>query len=172
MCWPELGQACDGISSIKAGRDFRHCSNHISDKSKIAYMAGPAAIENLVLHATKENRATIDYLAIHRSRLFHLMNTAIAQGKTHVYRDLSPHLIKALVTIGKLTGEINEFAAASVNITNNNFAVMNSPVVAEFQSEIIDALRPYPEAWAAVLSVIERHHEPQMKLIESAEAPQ
>ena len=135
-------------------------------------MAGPAAIENLVLHATKENRATIDYLAIHRSRLFHLMNTAIAQGKTHVYRDLSPHLIKALVTIGKLTGEINEFAAASVNITNNNFAVMNSPVVAEFQSEIIDALRPYPEAWAAVLSVIERHHEPQMKLIESAEAPQ
>ena len=111
-------------------------------------MAGPAAIEELALHATKENRATIDYLAIHRSRLFHLMNTAIAQGKTHVYRDLSPHLIKALVTIGKITGEINDFAAASVNITTNNIAVMNSPVVAEFQSEIIDALRPYPEAWA------------------------
>ena len=99
------------------------------------------------------------------------MNTAIAQGKTHVYRDLLPHLITALLTIGKITGEINEFAAASVSITNNNFSVMNSPVVAEFQSEIIDASRPIPRRGRLFFPSLSGTMEPQMKLIELAEAP-
>ena len=47
---------------------------------------------------------------------------------------------------------------------------MNSPIIAELQTEMLTALQPYPDARQAVIDLFvrldERHHQPEMKTIE------
>ena len=103
----------------------------------------------------------------------HAMNTAAAEGKPHALGAPSPHFMSVLNFMAKLTGEVSELHKTSISITNNHAVVMNSPIVAEIQSEVIAALAPFPEARQAVIARLtrldERHRQPDMKLIEAAE---
>jgi len=65
---------------LKRDAIFRHCRSHLSDATKISYLAGPAAIADLANLAARENRGVIEYLAIIRSILMHAMNTEAAKG--------------------------------------------------------------------------------------------
>lgn len=174
LLWVD-GMAVEKIAArfppLKRDAINRHCANHLSDEEKISYLAGPAAIASLSLHAERENRSLIDYQGIVRSVLTGMMMAAAAEAKPYVVERLSGRLLECLRDIGRTTGEISQFAATSISITNNNAVVMNSPIVAELQSEILQALAAFPEARNAVVERLhaldERHRQPAMKVIEA-----
>ena len=166
-----LDQLAAQFPPLKRDATFRHCKNHLSDVQKVQYLAGPAAIADLVNQAVQEDRAIIDNYKIVRSELMHAANTAAARGVR--LERVAGRLLETLRDMGKLTGELREYGATSISITNNHAVVMNSPIIAEIQAEIIDALAPFQEAREAVIarliSLDERHRQPEMKLIEAAE---
>jgi hypothetical protein len=79
-------------------------------------------------------------------------------------------LLETLRDMSRISGELQAYATTSISIVNNSVAVMNSPVIAELQSELLTALAPYPDARQAVIALFvrldERHRQPEMKTIE------
>jgi len=75
-----------------------------------------------------------------------------------------------LAAIGKITGEVTELARTSISITNNSAVVMNSPIIVDLQTELLQALAPFPDARQAVIALFvrldERHRSPDAQLIE------
>jgi len=135
-------------------------------------LAGPAAIADLANLAAQENRGVIEYLSIVRSVLVHAMNTEAAKGNAYATERVAGRLLETLRDLGRITGEVSELARTSISITNNSAVVMNSPLVAEMQSELLLALQLFPEARAAVIAAFvrldERHGQGgDAKLIES-----
>ena len=149
---------------------WRHMQKHVSDAAKIAYLAGPSAINNLANEAARENKSILDYLTIIRSLLMHQMNLAAESGKPYVMDRIGGRLLETLQALGRITGEISQFASATINVTNNQALILNSPVVAELQSELLQALAPYPDARRDVIAMFvrldDKHNQPDMKLIE------
>jgi hypothetical protein len=63
-------------------------------------------------------------------------------------------LIDALEAIGRITGEVGAMAASTINVTQNNVAIVNSPQFAMLQATILRALGPFPDARAAVAQAL------------------
>jgi hypothetical protein len=128
---------------------WRHWTRHVTDETKATFIAGPLKIAELKERAAAENLSLIDYLSIVRTALveqFCAASDAKAYGHTV---NLAGRLIETLKEIGKLTGEIQRFTAATTTI--NNVAIFNSPDFALLQSNLIEALGPFPEARSAVI---------------------
>jgi hypothetical protein len=98
--------------------------------------------------------AFIEYLAIVRSVLVHAMNTEAAKGNAYATERVAGRLLETLRDLGRITGEVTDFARTSISIANNSAVVMNSPIVAEMQTELLVALQPFPDARAAVISAV------------------
>src|SRR3977135_3914934 len=61
-----------GVSLDKLASQFdlrrdaihRHCKNHLTERARISYLAGPAAIADLANAAARENRSVLEYLTV------------------------------------------------------------------------------------------------------------
>jgi hypothetical protein len=169
-----------GVSIDKLGEQFdvhrdavwRHCTHHMTDEAKASYLLGPAKIADLCNLAAGENRSLIDYLAVARSLVMNQMDREAQANRPYAVERLAGRLVEILREIGKITGEVTELAKTSISITYNSVAVMDSPIIAELQTELLTAMRPFPDARQAVIALFvrldERHGQPETKFIEGA----
>jgi hypothetical protein len=65
---PEFGVHRDAV--------WRHMTRHVSEETKIGYLAGPIKLGELANLAASENKSVIEYLAILRSILFGALDRA------------------------------------------------------------------------------------------------
>jgi hypothetical protein len=91
-------------------------------------------------------------------------------NKPYEVERIGGRVLDTLKEIGRLTGELSAFTSQSINVVNSQTIVMNSPIVAELQAELLQTLAPYQDARAAVIAMFvrldERHRNPDLKLIE------
>lgn len=157
---------------------WRHMRMHVTEQTKIGYLAGPVKLAELANLAASENKSLIEYLSILRSVLFGQLDRSAQRNKPFEVERISGRALDTLREIGRLTGELSAFTSQNINVVNNQTLVMNSPIVTELQAALLETLAPYEEARRAVIAMFvrldERHRGsdmPQapsgMKLIEA-----
>ena len=146
-----------GIDALAAkfgvSRDaiFRHWHAHVTDAMKAGYLCGPAEMASLADKAALEGDCVLDYLRLCRTALTSQLAAASEAGDPRTAAYVAGQLTKTLETIGKVTGELGELARNTINVTNNNIAIMNSPQFATLQATLLRALAPFPDARSAVV---------------------
>lgn len=135
----------------------RHWANHVSQLEKVEMVGGKAVMANLAERSRAEDRSLLDYLAILRSSLMRLFLDAQKKGDKAGAGMISQRLLAVLEVTGKITGEIREAAnGTTVNILNANGSLPPpSAEMARVQGAVIGALRPYPDARAAVIQALD-----------------
>jgi hypothetical protein len=150
---------------------WRHMTRHVTQETKVSYLAGPIKLGELANLAASENKSVIEYLSILRSILFGALDRSAQQNKAFEVSRIGKNVLDVLREIGRLTGELSSFASQNISVINNQTLIMNSPIVAELQTELLQTLAPYDDARRAVISMFsrldERHRNPDMKLIEA-----
>jgi hypothetical protein len=172
-CAKVAGRGLDDIAKeFGVHRDslWRHMLKHVSQETKIGYLAGPVKLTELANLAASENKSIIEYLSILRSILFGQLDRSAQLNKPYEVDRIGGRVLDTLKEIGRLTGELSAFTSQSINVVNSQTIVMNSPIVAELQAELLQTLAPYQDARAAVIAMFvrldERHRNPDLKLIE------
>jgi hypothetical protein len=172
-CAKVAGRGLDDIAKefgIHRDSLWRHMQRHVSTETKIGYLAGPAKLSELANLAADENKSLIEYLAIVRSIIFGQLDRSAQRDKPYEVERLSGRAVEVLQAIGKVTGELSAFTSQNISVTNNTAIMMNSPVMAELQANLMTALAPYPDARRDVIAMFvrldDKHNQPAMQLIE------
>jgi hypothetical protein len=151
---------------------WRHMTKHVTQETKVGYLCGPIKLGELANLAADENKSVIEYLGILRSILFGALDRSARQNKAFEVSRIGKNVLDVLREIGRLTGELSSFASQNISFINNQTTILNSPIVAELQTELLQTLAPYDDARHAVINMFvrldERHRAPDMKLIEDA----
>jgi hypothetical protein len=168
-CAKVAGRGLDDVAKeFNIHRDalWRHMQRHVAPETKIGYLAGPAKLSELANLAADENKSLIEYLAIVRSIIFGQLDRSAQRDKPYEVERLSGRAVEVLQAIGKITGELSAFTSQNISVTNNTAIVMNSPVMAELQANLMTALAPFPDARKAVISLFlrldEKHGHPEL----------
>jgi hypothetical protein len=103
---------------------WRHMRNHVSAKRQ-AELAGGVAADQLVAVAERESRTLVEYLAIIRSGLLDLFQTARSAGDAGNASMLSGRLHENLKILANLSGELRQ--ASGIVINNNSLTVTLDP---------------------------------------------
>jgi hypothetical protein len=168
------GCSLDSIAAKhKLSRDavWRHCRSpadggHITEDARADYLAA-IPMSELAEKAASEGLSVLSYLSIVRNTLMQSFQLAASVGDRHATSALAGRLTEVLRAIGSISGEMGSMAVA--NLTINNTTVMNSPVFATLQANLLHALAPFPDARAAVVNALramDRENEPPMKMLE------
>jgi len=148
------GAGIDALSAkFGVSRDavFRHWHQHVTPAMRAGYLCGPSEMASLAEKAALEGDCVLDYLRICRTALTSQLAAASEAGDPRTAAYVAGQLTKTLETIGKVTGELGELARNTINVTNNNIAIMNSPQFATLQATMLRALAPFPDARSAVV---------------------
>jgi hypothetical protein len=171
---------CAGVSLERLSEKFevhkdavwRHMQRHVSEERKASYLIGPAKIAALAEVAAEESESILDYLNILRSSLFALLDKRAAEGDHYAVSMLSSRATEVLREIGKLTGQISNFASSTVIDVQNNTTILNSPPFADLQSGLLEVCARHPQARADVVALFrrldEKYASAPAKLIESS----
>jgi hypothetical protein len=150
------GASLDSLAAkfgVERDSIWRHWTRHVSDEAKAGYLCGPIELEKLAERAAEEGDSVLDYLKMARTSLvaqLAAMNEAgDARGVTYV----AAQLTRTLEAIARCTGELGALAT-SINVTNNNLAIVNSPQFAQVQATMLRALAAHPEARADVVAAL------------------
>ena len=172
------GVSLDSLAAnFKLSRDaiWRHCQKHLTDNDRSTYLAA-VPLKELAEKAAVEGVSVLEHLSIVRATLMRSFQLAASVNDRVGTAALAGRLTECLRSIGQLTGELNSMAVNNLTI-NNTTNILNSPVFASLQANLLHALAPYPEARAAVvmaLRQIDDQKEAPMKTIEhipAAESP-
>jgi hypothetical protein len=156
-------------AKFKVSRDaiWRHCKAHISDDARADYLAA-IPMEELAEKAAAEGVSVLEYFRIIRSTLMSQFQLAASLNDRNGVAILAGRLTETLRAIGSISGELNSLAVNNLTI-NNTTTILNSPVFANLQANLLTALAPYPEARAAVVMALrhmDEENEAPMKTIE------
>jgi hypothetical protein len=163
------GASLDTIAAkYNVSRDaiWRHMGKHVSEDLRAEYLAG-IPMKELAEKAATEGVSVLDYFSIIRGTLMTQFQLAASVNDKHATATLAGRLTEVLRAIGQISGEMGSMAANSITI--NNTTVLNSPVFASLQANLLYALAPFPEARAAVVAALRQMDEqnaPLMKTIE------
>ena len=144
------GCSLDAIAAKYAiSRDavWRHCSRHVTESAKAAYLADVPLAE-VAERAAKEGGSILSYLALVRATVTGQMLLAAQTNDGHRVAVLAGRAIECLTTIGKFSGELSELR--TLNVTNN-VAFVSSPAFTRLERMLLDRLKSHPAALAAVL---------------------
>ncbi|SFK28786.1 hypothetical protein [Methylocapsa palsarum] len=167
-----------GVSLDKLAEQFgfhrdaiwRHCENHVSDEAKVGYLLGPAKIADLANAAADESRTVLDYLTITRSIVMNALDRSAQANKPYEVDRLSGRMIETMREIGRITGEVRDFAATTINIQNNT-QILNSQPFMELQTGLLKVCARHPEARADIISLFHdldaRHSSNDAKTIQA-----
>jgi hypothetical protein len=134
---------------------WRHWNAHVDNDTKLAYLAGPSTIAELKEKALKEGGTVLDYLTILRSLLLGTLTDCVKIKAPHALAPIAGRLIETLREIGKLTGEIGQLAAPSVNVNvATNVAFMGDQRMLDLQDGLLTIARQFPEARAAIIALL------------------
>src|ERR1700724_1249556 len=163
------GASLDTIAAkYNVSRDsiWRHMSKPVSEDLRAEYLAG-IPMKELAEKAATEGVSVLQHFAIIRATLMRQFQLAASVNDKNATAILAGRLTEVLREIGRITGEMGSMAANSITITN--LTVMNSPVFATLQANLLHALAPFPEARAAVVMALRQMDEQNttpMKTIE------
>ena len=149
------GSAADTLADrFDLGRDaiYRHMDRHVSDEQKAALIADVPLTE-LVERAASEGVALHDYFAIVRKVVIEQLLGAASINDRSSVASLAGRATDVLERIAKLNGQL--LGMPSVLNLTNNYTMIQSPQFAQLEAMLVDRLRPFPEALAAVLRGIE-----------------
>jgi len=132
---------------------WRHMKNHVSEETKIGYLAGPAKITELANLAADENKSLLEYLTILRSILFGMLDKSAQRDKPYEVDKLAGRTVEVLREIGKVTGEVSQFASTIVNVQNNNVQILNSEPFLELQTGLLEVCVKHPDARADIIKL-------------------
>ena len=131
----------------------RHWSSHVDEERRSALSFGPVAREHLATHLAEESTSVIDHYRAVRAGIYALFDAAISAGDRSGGALLAGRLHENLAAMARLTGQLASSPLVQVNQTN---VFLGDPAFARFQSQLIAALRPFPDARAAVIREFER----------------
>jgi hypothetical protein len=163
------GASLDAIGNkYGVSRDavHRHCRNHLPDELRAEYLAA-IPLKELAAKAADEGVSVLEHFRIVRSVLMTQFQLAASVHDKHATAQLAGRLTEVLRAMGQITGEMGNLAANSITI--HNTTIMNSPVFASLQANLLQALAPFPDARAAVVTALrqmEEQNAPPMKTIE------
>jgi len=144
----------------------RHMRNHVDESARADYLAA-VPMKDLAAKAAEEGVSVLQYFSIIRATLMTQFQLAASLNDKHATATLAGRLTEVLRAIGSISGEMGNMAVN--NLTINNVSIMNSPVFANLQANLLHALAPFPEARAAVVMALRQMDEqnaPPMKTIE------
>jgi hypothetical protein len=149
---------------------WQHMTKHMQPESKIAYLAGASAIADLTNKAAAENKSVLEYLQLMRSVLVRAFMAASDEKDVSGTAQAARPLIDVLRELGRLSGEISAFSAATINsVTTNNIVnhtqIVNSQTFIELQSGLLEVCQAHPEARRNIIALFQRLDE------QHAEAP-
>lgn len=145
-----IGMSCDRVGlKFKVHRDavWRHMT-HVTEADR-AQLIIDLPIRELAAQAAEENASLMDYLGICRGVLMKQLFLAADSGDRVGTAALSGRVLEYLKEIGKITGEISNLA--SMTQVNNTAIFVGSPEFAALQTMLIERLRGWPDALAAVI---------------------
>ena len=166
------GASLDTISAkYGVSRDaiWRHMGKHVSEDLRAEYLAA-VPMKYLAAKAAVEGVSVLEYFSIIRGVLMTQFQLANSVNDRNAVSTLAGRLTETLRAIANITGEMGSMAANSITI--NNVSIMNSPVFANLQANLLQALAPFPDARAAVVSRLRQMDEqevpaiPDMKVID------
>jgi hypothetical protein len=164
------GASLDSIASkhnVTRDAVFRHCKNHLTDEARADYLA-QVPLKELAAKAADEGVSVLEHFRIVRATLMQQFQLAAAVHDRHATAQIAGRLTEVLRAMATITGEMGSLAANSITI--NNTTVLNSPVFASLQANLLHALGPFPEARAAVVATLRQMDEQDatspMKVIE------
>jgi hypothetical protein len=172
-----VGCSLDTIAakhSISRDAIFRHMKNHVDEATRADYLAG-IPMKDLAAKAAEEGVSVLQYFSIIRGVLMSQFQLAASVNDRNATATLAGRLTEVLRAIGSISGEMGNLAS-SITI-NNTTNILNSPIFATLQANMLHALAPFPDARAAVVAALRQMDEqsaPPMKTIEqipAAESP-
>jgi hypothetical protein len=166
------GASLDNISAkYGVSRDaiFRHMRAHVPEDLRAEYLSA-VPLKELAEKAAAEGCSVLQYLSIVRSVLMNQLQLAASVNDRHGTSALAGRLNETLRTIGQLSGELGDMATRSITV-NGNINILNSPVLANLQANLLKALAPFPEARNAVIAALRAMDAPVDELADSASPP-
>jgi hypothetical protein len=151
--------------SISRDAIFRHMKNHVTQEARADYLAA-VPMSALAERAANEGVSVLQYFSIIRGVLMQQFQLAASLNDKNAVSTLAGRLTECLRAIGSISGEMGNMAVN--NLTINNVSILNSPIFATLQANMLHALAPFPDARAAVvvaLRQMDEQNEP-MKTIE------
>ena len=130
----------------------RHMHRHVSEDLRAEYLSG-VPLRELAERAASEGVSVLGYLSVIRSTLMTQFQLAASVNDKNGTAIFAGRLNETLRTIGQLSGELGDMAMRSVTI-NGNINILNNPVLANLQANILKALAPFPDARNAVVSAL------------------
>jgi hypothetical protein len=136
-------------SRYKLGRDalYRHQKNHLPAQLRASLIAGPDLSIDLDRLRETESQSLLANLVNLRGRLFSSLDVAEEHGDANMAARVANALHTNLELTGKLLGDLT---SGHSNVTN----VLVLPAYVEMRVELVNALRPFPDAARAVASVL------------------
>lgn len=140
-----VGQRYD----CSADAAYRHFENHVPEETKAAlkamYLKPSATIEEIL---AEETPGLIERLAVYRVGLSHLYHFEIEACNSRAATGLARELIRIEEILAEQTGELRKMAAEPVQ------QLHLSADFVKFRQKIMIALRPHPDALAAVVDAL------------------
>jgi hypothetical protein len=127
-------------------------------------------IQELAQLAASEGISVLQYLSLVRSVLMQEFQLASQAHAHHATSALAGRLNETLKLIGTISGEMSELAR-SITINGNVVNVMNHPMLANLQANLLRALAPFPDARLAVVEALRAMDAPVDELADSASPP-
>jgi hypothetical protein len=135
----------------------RHWIGHVDDERKASLIAGPdIKIADLRERAAEEGMSLLDHYKVVRAALYRMLDVAQAVGDRNAVALVSGRLHENFAAVGRLTGELSTIGTVNLNVAN----FFSTPHFAALQTELVAALRDFPEARSAVLSAFRRLEAP------------
>ncbi len=162
------GASLDSVAAkhnISRDAIWRHMNKHVDDHARADYLA-QVPMQDLAAKAAEEGVSVLGYFQIIRGTLMQEFQLAASIHDRVAMSSLASRLTEVLRAVGSISGEMGNMVN---NLTINNVSIMNSPVFANLQANLLHALAPFPEARAAVVNALRQMDEqnaPPMKTIE------
>jgi transposase-like protein len=127
---------------------YRHRKTHLTAQLRAKLIAGPDIEIDLDRLRESESQSLLANLVALRHRLFASLDVAEECGDSNMVCRVTGQIHQNLELTGKLLGDLG------VGTTVNNVLVL--PAYVEMRMELINALRPFPEAARAVAAALHR----------------
>jgi hypothetical protein len=136
-------------SRYKLHRDalYRHQKNHLPPQLRASLIAGPDLSIDLDKLRETESQSLLANLVNLRGRLFSSLDVAEENGDGNMLARVAGQLHHNLEITGKLLGDLSSGHSSVTNI-------LIAPQYVTMRIELVNALRPFPEAARAVASVL------------------
>lgn len=133
---------------------WRHAQNHMSEEQRNALLIGPARLGSLIETAAEESGNVLQHYQLIRSILFRQLTQLAEKNDASGVSLVASRLIHVLRDVGKLTGEIREFATSTVINVTQNAVILNSPPFSDLQTGLLEVCSRHPEARADILGLL------------------